>query len=384
MKHLLGAFTVLVTVTSTTHLATAGNRTAEQLFRDGRRLAKEGKLAEACDAFERSDQLEPRVGALLNLAACRERQGRIATAYALFLEATLRAYFTLEPRVDFAAERVTALEPIIPSLALEIAAPVAGLVIKRNGAVVASDTWSDAIPLDPAVYTIEASAPDHVTWSTTQQLNAGERLTLAVGPLVANASPEPAVVALAPSATAAEGEPSRDDIAPASPPAKHRYFAVGAAIGVSAGTMYSARNDDPSVLENDHMPIGVRVLGSLPVPHGAVRAIGSLLYTNGLNDKTDSTNTKQLYVLGLSADYVYNVRPHIAVAAGIGFGFDYEVRPAYTGDRTDLARWTTLRASPLIYRLADGVVELGVHTQLIQRGDGVGFVGLAAVDVFLL
>jgi len=50
----------------------AADPAAEKLFRDGRALLQENKLAEACAAFERSDAIEPRIGTVLNLADCRE------------------------------------------------------------------------------------------------------------------------------------------------------------------------------------------------------------------------------------------------------------------------------------------------------------------------
>src|SRR5687767_13359678 len=206
MKHLFGVLAVLAALTAPTP-ASAGNSAAEQLFREGRRLAKEGKLAEACDAFERSDQLEPRVGALLNLAACRESQGRIVTAYTLFLEARLRAFLTLERRADFASEHMTALEPLLPLLTLKVdpAHAVEGLVIKRGGVVIGAATWNTPSAVDPAVYTIEVSAPNRAKWSVTQRLNPGDRIAIEI-PLVAETTtaprptatpvPAPAVAAL--------------------------------------------------------------------------------------------------------------------------------------------------------------------------------------------
>jgi hypothetical protein len=53
---------------------------AEVLFRDGRSLMTAGKVAEACAAFEQSQKLEPAVPTLINLAACREKLGQLATA----------------------------------------------------------------------------------------------------------------------------------------------------------------------------------------------------------------------------------------------------------------------------------------------------------------
>src|SRR5262245_36758792 len=60
---------------------------AEVLFRDGKKLMKEGKLAEACDKFEASDRLESSVGTLLNLADCREKNGQLASAWIAFRKA---------------------------------------------------------------------------------------------------------------------------------------------------------------------------------------------------------------------------------------------------------------------------------------------------------
>src|SRR5215471_13426301 len=45
--------------------AHAQSAEAEQLFSDGDRLMKQGKLGEACDAFEASNKLETRAGTLI-------------------------------------------------------------------------------------------------------------------------------------------------------------------------------------------------------------------------------------------------------------------------------------------------------------------------------
>src|SRR4051812_29728499 len=52
---------------------------AEAMFREGRTLLAAGKIAEACAAFEASHKLEPAMSTLMNLAACRERNGQLAT-----------------------------------------------------------------------------------------------------------------------------------------------------------------------------------------------------------------------------------------------------------------------------------------------------------------
>ena len=60
---------------------------AEILFRQGKELLASGKTAEACAAFDASQKLDPTVSTLLNQASCHEKQGQLATAWGLFLDA---------------------------------------------------------------------------------------------------------------------------------------------------------------------------------------------------------------------------------------------------------------------------------------------------------
>src|SRR5262245_49072385 len=55
--------------------AIADPGTAEALFREARTLLEAGKVDEACEKFKASSESEPSSGTLLNLAACRLRQG---------------------------------------------------------------------------------------------------------------------------------------------------------------------------------------------------------------------------------------------------------------------------------------------------------------------
>src|SRR5687768_12791848 len=65
---------------------------AVKLFEEGRAELQAGRPDAACKKFEQSIRKDPRaVGTLLNLALCNERQGKIASALALFVEAYDRA-----------------------------------------------------------------------------------------------------------------------------------------------------------------------------------------------------------------------------------------------------------------------------------------------------
>src|SRR5690349_11906109 len=60
---------------------------AEQLFRQGKKLMGEGKIAEACKAFEGSYRKDEAVSTLLNLADCREKNKQYASAWGHYLDA---------------------------------------------------------------------------------------------------------------------------------------------------------------------------------------------------------------------------------------------------------------------------------------------------------
>jgi len=145
--------------------ARAGSAEAETLFREGRRLLKQGEVAAACDKFEASDRLEPTAGTELNLADCREKNGQLATAWAMFIKAATTAKHsdTDGKRAAEARRRAAALEPRLVHLKVVVSddAKVDGLVIKRNGEVVDPELWNQKDPVDPGSYEITADAPGY-------------------------------------------------------------------------------------------------------------------------------------------------------------------------------------------------------------------------------
>ena len=146
---------------------------AEVLFRQGRQLMTAGKIGEACSAFAESEKLDPAVTTLLNLAECREKNGQVATAWGLFLDAERQTRDATSP-VDtklhqVALEHAKQLEPRVSKLTIEV--PVASrrpqLQITRDSEQLAPVMWDRPSPIDGGAHTITVSAPGATTWSTT-------------------------------------------------------------------------------------------------------------------------------------------------------------------------------------------------------------------------
>jgi len=168
---------------------------ADAAFEEGRRLLAAGQVAWACAKFEESQRLDPATGTLLNLAACHESLGRLASAWAEFRAAELTAAVDKRPdRVAFAHQHAAALAPRTPRLALNVAddAKVPGLKLWLDGTELSSAAASLDIPLDPGAHQIEALAPGRERFRHTVQVDKeGARLALTVAfpPAVAQAPP---------------------------------------------------------------------------------------------------------------------------------------------------------------------------------------------------
>jgi hypothetical protein len=143
---------------------------AEQLFREGKRLMSEGKIAEACTAFEGSFRKEAAVTTLLNLADCREKNAQYASAWGHFIDAERKTRGSASEAGFHATakDRAGKLEGRLSYLIINVPdeARVDGLEITRNGQPVDAAEWNRDIPVDGGVWKIAGKAPAYEAWST--------------------------------------------------------------------------------------------------------------------------------------------------------------------------------------------------------------------------
>jgi len=167
---------------------------AEQLFAEGRDLAKKGNHAAACPKFEASLRLDPALGTRLNLADCYERTGKLASAWGLYREAVDAARRANDPvRRDFAARRAAAVEPRLPRLIIRVpaGAEVSGLVVTRDGAPVDRVLFDTAVYVDPGSHGVAATAPGHESFETEVTATEGDVSTVDIPPLPPSPSDAP-------------------------------------------------------------------------------------------------------------------------------------------------------------------------------------------------
>jgi hypothetical protein len=183
----LGTLAAFVVVTSS--LPTRAQPSpSDDLFHEGRALMEEGHVAEACRSFAASVALLRRGGALLNLAVCREMEGRNATALLLLEQA--RDLALKDGRVDrvaLAEDHIHDLRSRLSWLTVRPAPGPAppGLAIECDGEKVAGATWGAPRAVDPGMHTVVATAPGHLLFRATVVVGpAGDQQTVEVLPLV--------------------------------------------------------------------------------------------------------------------------------------------------------------------------------------------------------
>lgn len=256
----LGVLVFSVALNVSAQSKAGGNRAAaEALFNQGRNLMTAGKYVEACPKFEASQQLDPGLGTMLNLAECYEKTGRTASAWAEYREAIpLARAAGSKARQELATERAKALEERLSTLTIRAMSgddDDAHLEIRRDGVPVQRAELGSPIPVDPGEHVIEAVAPGKQPWSSKIQVGAdAAKVQVDIPKLVSSDATTPAVASPSPVTTTSVNAPPADE--PASSWSGQRTAAVvtagagvvgigiGAFFGLQASSKWSDAKDE--------------------------------------------------------------------------------------------------------------------------------------------
>jgi hypothetical protein len=158
---------------------------AGALFDEGRKLLDQGNVAGACGKFAESQQLEPAVGTLLNLAACEEQRGQLLEASRQWKAAVSLARSTRDERVAEAERRSRTLDERIPRLTVRLAlGSPAGTSLRLVPAVGSERELESGTSerVDPGKCRVVVSAPGRQERSYDVELLAGKESTLEAEP----------------------------------------------------------------------------------------------------------------------------------------------------------------------------------------------------------
>ena len=263
-----------------------GSALAESLFQEGKELMQAGKIAEACAKFKASYDVDPSTGTLINLGTCREKEGRLASAWVVYNKALPQARSEgRNDRADYCQQRIQALRPLLSTVSVNVseAARIPGLTVTLNDVSLAPAAYGVESPLDPGPYKVIARAPGYESFVAKGTLGAqADRKVVEVPAL-----------APAPQATAAKSERPvhilPQPAEPKRPIGAPVYVAGGITLALGIGTAVTgvlylgARSDfddanaDPSVrvADREDERSSASTLGTVSTVLGAATLVGA-------------------------------------------------------------------------------------------------------------
>ncbi len=162
-----------------------GSAEAQRLFTEALSLVDKGDWVGACPKFRMSDAAEPSVGALLNVARCSAREGRLVRAVDELEEVRTRNEKTPDRErkrsVDASVnEALRGLGPRIARVRLVVRPDDAAAQITVDGRRAVVFNAEGDLRLDPGPHEVVVEAPGFRTWTESAKLAEGQRLVLEV------------------------------------------------------------------------------------------------------------------------------------------------------------------------------------------------------------
>lgn len=206
---------------------------ADKLFEEGRQLLEGGRADEACPKFEKSQQLDPARGTLINIGACYAATGRLVEALAVYKDVEQQSQAANDQtRVQAARNQIAQLDKLIPHVKITSANPVPGSTIELNGIPVPETEWADH-RRNPGQVTVRAYAAGHKDYSDTITVRADGATTAIIIPALEPITLETPVIVPKPTPVkiTTEGGSSRKTMA---------YIVGGAGIALFGGSTVMA------------------------------------------------------------------------------------------------------------------------------------------------
>ncbi len=169
---------------------------AEGLFRSGEKKFDAGQHALACQDFEASLKLAPKLGTLLNVALCHETVGKVASAWREFQHAAAwAAQNGQKDRHEFAVQHVMALETKLPRVTLQLPIERAIASLEVDGEPLPEQRWNLPLYLDPGEHAIAVSAPGKRRGTVTFRVVSSPTEQIVVVPSLADEGPASPAIA---------------------------------------------------------------------------------------------------------------------------------------------------------------------------------------------
>jgi tetratricopeptide (TPR) repeat protein len=304
---------------------------AQALFDEARKLSSAGRYPEACAKLAESNRLDPGIGTQFHLADCHEKSGKIASAWAMFLEVASQARASAQSdREKAALKRAAQLESKLPRLRIEVpeANRVNGLEIHRDGVLVGSAQWGTPVPVDPGEHELVATAPGRRTIKQKFRADAGKTAALELpllevdpnapaAPAAASQAFVPVAVAATPENTPTPTQDKQDETTGSSGPGPWPYVLGGAGlVGIGVATVFAlmakssnddsmaeCRPDNPNVCNSEGVAMREDALAQGNVASVAFIAGSAALAGAGIWLLLDSGSSDE--------------KPHTALAAGL-------------------------------------------------------------------
>jgi hypothetical protein len=220
---------------------------ARALFDAAMSNIQQGRYFDAvCAQLAESQRLDPALGTQYHWARCLENTGRLASAWAVYLEvAELAGSQGLPEQQRYARERADALKPKLTKLIITVPLDLqqmAGTEVRRDGVLLSPTQYGLALPVDGGRHEISVVATGRRKWTTTVEAPAGtEGATITVSvPTLTEDPPLGPVGSGAPSAgaTSTPGGADRATVGLVIGGAGLVGLGVGAALSIVAKSTY--------------------------------------------------------------------------------------------------------------------------------------------------